>query len=84
MTRGARTADEATAGGAGDLAPVTYNYAFFHLIFALASTYIAMLMTGAARLPCITPCVPSPVEDWEVGLSRKSCDDEWMENEFVI
>lgn len=26
--------------------PVTYNYAFFHLIFALASMYIAMLMTG--------------------------------------
>ena len=43
MTRGARTADEAKPEG--DLAPVTYNYAFFHLIFALASTYIAMLMT---------------------------------------
>ena len=26
--------------------PVTYNYSFFHLVFALASTYIAMLMTG--------------------------------------
>ena len=26
--------------------PVTYNYSFFHLIFALASMYIAMLMTG--------------------------------------
>lgn len=26
--------------------PVTYNYSFFHLIFALASCYIAMLMTG--------------------------------------
>jgi hypothetical protein len=25
---------------------VTYNYSFFHLIFALASMYIAMLMTG--------------------------------------
>lgn len=29
-----------------DFRPVTYNYAFFHLIFALASMYIAMLMTG--------------------------------------
>ena len=47
MTRGARTADETAAG---DLAPVTYNYSFFHLIFALASTYIAMLMTGALGL----------------------------------
>ncbi len=26
--------------------PVTYSYSFFHLIFALASMYIAMLMTG--------------------------------------
>jgi serine incorporator 1/3 len=26
--------------------PVTYNYSFFHLVFALASTYIAMLLTG--------------------------------------
>lgn len=26
--------------------PVTYNYTFFHLIYALASMYIAMLMTG--------------------------------------
>lgn len=26
--------------------PVTYNYSFFHMVFALASTYIAMLMTG--------------------------------------
>ena len=25
---------------------VTYSYSFFHLIFALASMYIAMLMTG--------------------------------------
>ena len=47
MTRGARTADETAAG---DQAPVTYNYSFFHLIFALASTYIAMLMTGALGL----------------------------------
>jgi hypothetical protein len=29
-----------------DFVPVTYNYSFFHLIFALASMYIAMLMTG--------------------------------------
>ncbi len=36
------------AGGAAidEFAPVTYNYSFFHLIFALASMYIAMLMTG--------------------------------------
>ena len=26
--------------------PVGYNYSFFHLIFALASMYVAMLMTG--------------------------------------
>lgn len=26
--------------------PVSYNYAFFHLVFALASAYIAMLLTG--------------------------------------
>ena len=26
--------------------PVSYNYAFFHFIFALASAYLAMLMTG--------------------------------------
>lgn len=29
-----------------DYQPITYNYSFFHLIFALASMYIAMLMTG--------------------------------------
>eukprot|EP01026_Neomeris_dumetosa_P027760 TRINITY_DN2253_c0_g1_i3.p3 TRINITY_DN2253_c0_g1~~TRINITY_DN2253_c0_g1_i3.p3 ORF type:complete len:436 (+),score=55.29 TRINITY_DN2253_c0_g1_i3:323-1630(+) len=29
-----------------DDTPVTYNYSFFHAIFALASMYIAMLMTG--------------------------------------
>lgn len=29
-----------------DYEPVTYNYAWFHLIFSLASMYIAMLMTG--------------------------------------
>ncbi|PNH09910.1 hypothetical protein TSOC_003432 [Tetrabaena socialis] len=41
---------EAVTGGApkpkADLTPVSYNYSFFHLIFALASMYIAMLMTG--------------------------------------
>lgn len=37
----------AEAGGAmEEFQPVTYNYSFFHLIFALASCYIAMLMTG--------------------------------------
>ena len=39
------------AGAGGDKAmsefePVTYNYAQFYLVFALASMYIAMLMTG--------------------------------------
>ncbi len=29
-----------------DYEAVTYNYAWFHLIFSLASMYIAMLMTG--------------------------------------
>jgi len=42
--------ERATVGAGGtaldEFAPVTYNYAFFHLIFALASMYIAMLMTG--------------------------------------
>lgn len=41
----------ATRGGAepsalDEYTPVSYNYSFFHLIFALASMYIAMLMTG--------------------------------------
>jgi len=42
----------ARGGGGGvspalaDFTPVSYNYAFFHLIFALASMYIAMLLTG--------------------------------------
>ena len=30
---------------------MTYNYAFFHLVFALASMYIAMLMTGWGTNP---------------------------------
>lgn len=29
-----------------EFAPVTYSYSFFHLVFALASMYIGMLMTG--------------------------------------
>lgn len=29
-----------------DYTPVSYNYSFFHLVFALASTYMAMLLTG--------------------------------------
>ena len=52
MSRAARTADEAEAASkaAEDMTPVTYNYSFFHFIFALASMYLAMLMTGGARL----------------------------------
>ena len=35
------------AGSAlSDFEPVTYNYSWFHMVFALASMYIAMLMTG--------------------------------------
>lgn len=51
MSRAARTADEAEAASkaAEDMTPVTYNYSFFHFIFALASMYLAMLMTGGAR-----------------------------------
>lgn len=50
MSRAARTADEAEAASkaAEEMTPVTYNYAFFHFIFALASMYLAMLMTGNA------------------------------------
>lgn len=48
MSRTARTADEAERAKqtADELTPVTYNYAFFHFIFAVASMYLAMLMTG--------------------------------------
>ncbi|CAL5225424.1 g8239 [Coccomyxa viridis] len=48
MSRAARTADEAEAASkaAEDMTPVTYNYSFFHFVFALASMYLAMLMTG--------------------------------------
>ena len=67
MTRGARTADEAKAEG--DLAPVTYNYAFFHLIFALASTYIAMLMTGVG--PSLQKNPPKEnVQQGSIGFRR--------------
>lgn len=37
---------EAGARSLADYKPVTYNYSFFHLVFALASAYIAMLLTG--------------------------------------
>jgi hypothetical protein len=33
-------------GGSYQTGPVSYSYSFFHLIFALASMYLAMLMTG--------------------------------------
>ena len=48
MSRAARSAEEAEAASkaAEDMTPITYNYSFFHLIFALASMYLAMLMTG--------------------------------------
>ncbi|EIE26774.1 TMS membrane protein/tumor differentially hypothetical protein [Coccomyxa subellipsoidea C-169] len=48
MSRTARTADEAERAKqtADEFTPVTYNYAFFHFIFAVASMYLAMLMTG--------------------------------------
>lgn len=39
---------EGKKGGEADeeKVPVAYSYSFFHMIFALASTYIAMLMTS--------------------------------------
>lgn len=52
MTREGRAAESANDGRArsvralDEFSPVTYNYSFFHLIFALASMYIGMLMTG--------------------------------------
>lgn len=36
----------AMAAAAAAEEPVSYNYSFFHLVFALASMYMAMLMTG--------------------------------------
>jgi hypothetical protein len=61
MSRGAVGADEAAAAAkaAEDLTPVTYNYSFFHLVFALASMYLAMLMTGA--LCFFDRCYPGTV-----------------------
>ncbi len=48
MLAGRDGGNTAPAPGAAldEYAPVSYNYAFFHAIFALASMYIAMLMTG--------------------------------------
>lgn len=48
LTPGVQVMDKsATAPRAVDeFEPVTYNYGFFHLVFALASMYIAMLLTG--------------------------------------
>ncbi|KAG1672210.1 hypothetical protein FOA52_002911 [Chlamydomonas sp. UWO 241] len=42
MTRSGRRGPSAM----DEFTPVSYNYAFFHMIFALASMYMAMLMTG--------------------------------------
>lgn len=39
-------ADKEITPASPELQPVSYNYSFFHVIFALASMYIAMLMTG--------------------------------------
>lgn len=63
-----RPRQAAVAGGdkaMDEFEPVTYSYAQFYLVFALASMYIAMLMTGwgsgaeakvrCAR--CVLPCV---------------------------
>ena len=36
----------AAAAALVDYSPIPYNYSFFHLIFALASMYMAMLFTG--------------------------------------
>ncbi|GIL51871.1 hypothetical protein Vafri_7783 [Volvox africanus] len=45
-TRDAVTGGPSKSEASAAMIPVTYNYSFFHLIFALASMYIAMLMTG--------------------------------------
>ena len=54
MSRAARSAEEAEAASkaAEDMTLVTYNYSFFHFIFALASMYLAMLMTGMVLPDC--------------------------------
>ena len=63
MSRAARTADEAEAASkaAEDMTPVTYNYSFFHFVFALASMYLAMLMTGVPLLLLSALQSPGPV-----------------------
>lgn len=43
---GAGAGKDSAARALDEFAPVTYNYSFFHLVFALASMYIGMLMTG--------------------------------------
>jgi hypothetical protein len=45
-SRPASASKEKEESAMEEFQPVTYNYSFFHLIFALASCYIAMLMTG--------------------------------------
>lgn len=42
----ARDVAPAASPAKDEFVPVSYNYAFFHMIFALASMYMAMLMTG--------------------------------------
>lgn len=41
-----RTQDTSGDRALDEFKPVSYNYSFFHLVFALASAYIAMLLTG--------------------------------------
>lgn len=45
-SRAAPAPGAAAAAALEDYSPVAYNYSFFHLIFALASMYMAMLFTG--------------------------------------
>ena len=40
------TADRSGNDAIVDYEPVSYNYSFFHMTFALAAMYVAMLMTG--------------------------------------
>ena len=75
MSRAARGADEAAqaAKAAEDLTPVSYNYSFFHLVFALASMYLAMLMTGARNsLPIFLARFRMPVQ-----RDERSCMKGW-------